>query len=199
MASEYDRPREEFDAVGMLRFGGYVLLIVAAVVGYFHARIWVETTTGDHSKALFGSLGALMLAAVVPLFVIMIARAWRDSEYTKLESYAAELYGLLHSRSLAYSGQDIIHEMIAVYGRASGVSARLGFFLVIALSLSLLICAIYVDKLAEAHTFTRNQANLLVVYMLMSSFAFWCLLWPERNSRADQLDPSGVFASAMGR
>jgi hypothetical protein len=89
--------------------------------------------------------------------------------------------------------------MIVVYGRANGVGGRLGFILAVALSALIMACALYMDGLVHAHSVTRNQANLLIVFMMISSFAFWCLLWPERHSRADQLDPSGVFASAMGR
>jgi hypothetical protein len=196
MASNFDRPRRAFDIVGLFRFCGYALLVLAGVVGYFHTKIWMIHAHGNPFNALCGAIGVLMLTALLPLFVITIARSWRETEYARLEGAAAQLYDLLRRRSGELAMRDIINRMIAVYGIASGVSARVARFLLVALSLCVVVCALYLDKLAAAHTFTHNQANLLIVFMLLATFAFWCLMWPERD-RAEQFDPSDVLAAAI--
>jgi len=196
MDNSFERAREEFDLIGLFRFVGCVLLVLAGFVGYFHASIWMHRAHGEHFNALFGAIGVLMLAGLLPLFLIMIARSWRETEYTRLEGAAIQLYELLHRRSSELSTRDVINQMIVLYGTATAVSARIGRFLLLALSLALVGCALYVDKLAAAHAFTRNQGNLLIVFMLFCAFGFWCLLWPERD-RAEAFDPSDVLAAAI--
>jgi hypothetical protein len=198
MAGQSNGSGSAMDGLGLLRLTGYVLLALAAFIGYFHAKIWVDTTHGDPFNALSGAIGALILCALVPLSAIMIARRRRSDEFSKLEAYAAELYSMLVHRSAVLSTRDIISQMIAVYGVARGISGRIGWFLIAGLSASVIICALYVDHLADQHIFTHNQANLLVTFMLMSAFGLWCILWPEDQSRTAQFDPSDVLASVIG-
>ncbi|HXZ67066.1 MAG TPA: hypothetical protein VEH07_00600 [Alphaproteobacteria bacterium] len=199
MASRSNGPDENMGGLGLIRLSGYALLALAAFVGYFHTKAWLDATHSDSFNAISGAIGTLLLCALVPLSAIVIARRHRDAEFSKLEAYATELYNMLVNGSAVLATRDIINQMIAVYGVARELSARIGWFLIAGLSLSILICALYADHLAEQHVFTHNQANLLVAFMLMSAFGLWCLLWPEDEARANQFDPSDVLASAIGR
>lgn len=199
MAGRLESPRDGVDGLGLIRLTGYALLALAAFVGYFHTRIWIEAAHSDSFNAVSGALGTLLLCTLVPFSAIMIARRRRDTEFSKLEAYAGELYNMLVHGTAVLPTRDIINQMIAVYGVARGLSARIGWFLIGGLSASILFCALYVDHLADIHVFTHNQANLLVTFMLMSAFGLWCLMWPEEESRAGQFDPSDVLASAIGR
>lgn len=186
------------DGLGLLRLAGTTLLALAAFVGYFHIKSWAGAAHGNPS-ALPGAIGSLIICALVPLSAIMIARRQREAEFSRLEAYAGELYNMLMHGAGAFAGRDIISQMITVYAIARGVNGRIGWYLVAGLSVSILICALYVDHLAALHSFTHNQANLIVVFMLTSAFGLWCLLWPEDPKRVDQFDPSEVLASAIGR
>jgi hypothetical protein len=200
MARDDDRPGEEIDTIGLFRFTGYVLLIIAAFVGYFHVVSWVAAAAEPQkSHALLGAIGVLMLTAVLPLIMIMLGRTWRDNEFATLDGVRGELTDMLHHRSPVMSAREVINRMIVVYAEASSVNARVGRFVTLSLVFIILVCALFVDHLAHTHFFNRNQANLLIVFMLASSFGFWCLLWPEDQRRADHFDPSGVIAAALGR
>ncbi|MFZ1991885.1 MAG: hypothetical protein WAW96_19180 [Alphaproteobacteria bacterium] len=199
MASRSGGPDESVGGLGLIRLAGYALLALAAFVGYFHIKTWLGAAHGDSFNAVAGAIGTLLLCALVPLSAIVIARRHRDAEFSKLEAYATELYNMLVHGTAVLATRDVINQMIAVHGVARGLSARIGWFLVAGLSASILICALYVDHLANRHVFTHNQANLLVTFMLMSAFGLWCLLWPEDEARANQFDPSDALASAIGR
>ena len=199
MAGRSDGPGEGMGGLGLIRLAGYALLALAAFVGYFHTKIWLDTAHSVSFNTVSGALGTLLLCALVPLSGIVIALRRREYEFSKLEAYATELYNMLVHGTAVLATRDIINQMIAVYGVARGLSARIGWFLVAGLSISIVICALYVDHLADIHVFTHNQANLLVTFMLMSAFGLWALLWPEGEARVNQFDPSDVLASAIGR
>jgi hypothetical protein len=199
MAGQSDGPGERADGRSLLRLAGYALLALAAFVGFFHTKIWVNAAHGDPFNALAGAIGTLILCALVPLSAIMLARRRRDDEFSKLQAYAIELYNMLMHPTGAFAGRDIISQMITVYAVARGVTPRIGWFLIGGLSASILICALYVDHLANQHVFSHNQANLLVTFMLMSAFGLWCLMWPDDDARVAQFDPSDVLADAIGR
>jgi len=198
MAGQSDGPGSGAGGLSLVRLTGYSLLALAAFVGYFHIKIWLDTMHGDRFNALWGAIGVLILCALVPLSAILIAQRRRNYEFSKLEAYAAELYHMLTHGSPVLATRDIINQMIAVYGIARGISARIGWFLIGGLSVSIVFCALYVDRLAVQHVFTHNQANLLVTFMLLTAFGLWCLMWPEGEARSNHFDPSDVLAAAIG-
>src|SRR5262249_29580596 len=125
MAGRTGGPGNGTGGLGLIRLTGYALLALAAFVGYFHIKIWMDSARGDRFSVLWGALGVLILCALVPLSAIMLARRRRDDEFSKLEAYASELYHMLTHGTPVLATRDIINQMIAVYGIACSISARI--------------------------------------------------------------------------
>jgi hypothetical protein len=199
MGDSFDSGANEFDPVGFYRFAGYAAAVLATFVGYFHVHLWLELAGVSNMNTLSGSIGVLMLTALAPLTVLVVGRGLRDSAYARLERDQTALRDMLHRRGhMELSTREVVNRMIGVYGEAQGVSSMYGWIVTGVLALTILIAARIFDTMAVKVAITDRQAQLLTLFLVLSSFSLWSLIWPQ-TSRADQLDPSDAIASAIGR
>ena len=198
-----DTPRS---AVGTGPFTGLLFLFLALFVGFF---VWRDRAieTSSEADAAFYTVGMLAVFGLVPFFFVIVGSAWRTAQYAalhrirgdankRLENALAGSGGLFSSGADAKEVEKCTRELIGIYGEASSVSSRIGFYLFICLGAVILLIAAALQGLIGS-VLTQNQANLLTVYVVLTTFSAYLLAWPAGASAARAFDPSGQIAKLI--